>query len=512
MNIGILEKLQKEYKSLLAGMGIGQKSTNFIGLDIGSRHFRAVRIKKTGDEFSVQDTLVDRIEELGNLSSKMRVKDEEELCVNFNLEGIVIKRVTIPVMPQEEIESALKWELKEQIGFDIDKARIKFNVIGEKETEDGTKKIELIAFTYQESDVEPKVKELKEMGLNIRNVMPLDFALARYVDNSKIVPQDEKIAVVDIGSIKTVIFIIEKGRVYFTREIPFGGDAITEAMTGVIVPEKGKLELSREDAEAMKREYGIPLDIKIFSMVRPILERLASQIRASLEYCENQFSCVVFKKIILTGNGSKLKGLAGYLHKEAGLEVVTILPETAGAIGLALSMKSDLNMLPEKFRSEDQKALKRFSVTMVTFALGVILLFSYTLLCIQAINLKKGVETERQHWDNLKEVKLLKDKIIAYSSVINAVSMDGVYAGRIMKEISSMILPYIVLDRFSVDSKEPNIKIGGLVLKQDSLTEFMSKLESNPLFQNVKLSFSEENQGAGQDAVNFEITCNIRKR
>ena len=119
----------KEYKSLLAGMGMAQKPTNFIGLDIGSTYFRAVRIKKTGSGFSVQDTLVDKIEELGNLSSKMAVKDEEELCVNFNLEGIVIKRVSIPVMPQEEIESALKWELKEQhVGFDIDKARVRFSL------------------------------------------------------------------------------------------------------------------------------------------------------------------------------------------------------------------------------------------------------------------------------------------------------------------------------------------------------------------------------------------------
>ena len=51
MKLDILEKLKKEYKSLLSGMGIGQKPTNFIGLDMGSKYFRAVRIKKTGDKF-----------------------------------------------------------------------------------------------------------------------------------------------------------------------------------------------------------------------------------------------------------------------------------------------------------------------------------------------------------------------------------------------------------------------------------------------------------------------------
>ncbi|MDP2980715.1 MAG: pilus assembly protein PilM [Candidatus Omnitrophota bacterium] len=506
----LLEKLNKEYKLLLSGMGIGAKPTNFIGLDIGSRHFRAVRIRKIGEEFSVLDKLAGNIEELGEFPGKMAVKDEEEVCINLNPEGVIIKRVTIPLMPQEEIESALKWELKEQAEFDIDKAKIRFYILGEKETEDGVKKIELIVFAYKESDVESRVKQLKDIGLNVRHVLPLDFAMARYLSNSKIIP--EKVAIVDIGGAKTVISIVEKGRVYFTREIPLGGDAITEAMTGVIVSEKGKLELSREDAETMKKEYGIPSDIKILSMVRPILERLASQIRTSLEYCENQFSCVVFKKIILTGNGSKLKGLAEYLHKEAGLEVITILPETAGAIGLALSMKSDLNMLPEKFRSEDQKALKKFSIRMIAVILGFIVLFSYSLLCIKAVNFKKYAEIQKQHWDNLQEIKALKDEIIVYSSAIDAIAPNGINAGNTMKQISNLILPDIALDRIAIDNKEPNIKIGGVVLKQDSLTEFMSKLESYPIFKDVKLSFSEKNKGLGPDAANFEITANVAKK
>jgi hypothetical protein len=148
---------------------------------------------------------------------------------------------------------------------------------------------------------------------------------------------------------------------------------------------------------------------------------------------------------------------------------------------------------------------------MAAFALGFVLLFSYALLCIQAINLKRGVQIQRQHWDNLQEIKLLRDKIITYSSIINTVSMDGINAGRIMKEISNLILSNMALDRFTIDNKEPNIRIGGIVSGQDSLTEFMSKLESNALFNNVKLSFSEKDGGVGEDTVKFEITCNIRE-
>lgn len=509
----ILEQLKKEYRLLLSGMGPGGMPADFIGLDIGSRFFRAVRIKKAGGGFLVQDVLVDRIEELGNLASKMRVKNEERVCVNLRREDVIVKRISIPVMPQEEIESAIRWELKEQVEFDIDTAKIKFNILGEREEEDSTKKIELIVFAYQDAGIELKVKQLKEIGLNVQSVMPLDFALAGYLSNLKTPLHDEKAAIVDIGAAKTIISIIEKGRVYFTREIAIGGDAVTEAMTGVVMSEKGRMELSKEDAENMKKEQGIPSDIKMLAMIRPVLEKLAGQIKSSLEYYEQHFHEAGVKKIILAGNGSRLKGLREYIIKETGVDAPEILPEEAGAIGLALGADFSLNMIPEKFRSEDRKAFKRFSVRIVVIILGFIVLFSYVLLCAKAVGLKKESEIQGRHWGNLQEIKAAEDKIVAYSSAIDTISLGRMDAGSVMKEISNLILSDMALDRFMIDAKEPNIRIGGIALKQDSLTEFMSKLESSPLFKNVKLSFSEKKAEAGQpDASTFEITANIAKK
>src|SRR3989338_7744927 len=99
----ILEQLKKEYRSLLGGMGFGPKPVNFIGLDIGFRYFRAVRIKKTGSEFSVQDNFTGKLDELAELLVKMNIKDEEDVSVNFNSEDMLIKRVSIPAMPHDEI-------------------------------------------------------------------------------------------------------------------------------------------------------------------------------------------------------------------------------------------------------------------------------------------------------------------------------------------------------------------------------------------------------------------------
>jgi hypothetical protein len=253
--------------------------------------------------------------------------------------------------------------------------------------------------------------------------------------------------------------------------------------------------------------------MKMLAMIRPVLEKLTGQIKSSLEYYEQHFNEAGVKKIILAGNGSRLKGLREYIVKETGIEAPEILPENSGAIGLALSTGFNLNMLPEKFRSEDQKALKRFSVNIAAIVLGGLLLFSYVLLYLQAVNLNKDAEIQKQHWDNLREIKVLKDKIIAYNSAVDMISLNSMDAGNIMKQASKLILSDMALDKFTIGVKEPNVKISGVVFNQDSLTEFMSKLESNPLFQNVKLSFSEKKQTSGSpDASIFEITANAAKQ
>lgn len=168
----IINQLKKESKSILSDLGLKAKSGSIIGLDLGTKCFRAARIKKGIKEIPLKDTLVKDLTELKDLPSQMNISSEEEISINFTGEGLAIKRTSIPSMPAEEISEALRWELKEQLHIDIDKIEIKFSILGEKKEEDGSKKIDLIAVVYDKRDVEKKVSELKNLGLNVQNVIP----------------------------------------------------------------------------------------------------------------------------------------------------------------------------------------------------------------------------------------------------------------------------------------------------------------------------------------------------
>lgn len=259
------------------------------------------------------------------MNKDFQVQTDEKIAVNFHGDMVAIRRTSIPIMPKQEIGEALRWQLKDNIQFDIDNASLRFDIIGEKEDQSGVKKMDVIAIVYQEQDVVKKIEELRGFGLNIQAVFPSEFALATYASYAHIISGQDKVAIVDIGSVRTNIAIIENTKVCFSRDINIGGDDITEAMTCALLSDKGRIEFSMEEAEKIKREQGIPNDIKILSLMRPVIEKLSGQIKKSLEYCEQVFQCPTIDKIILAGNGAQLKGLREFITKETGLEVLNIL-------------------------------------------------------------------------------------------------------------------------------------------------------------------------------------------
>jgi len=509
----IFSQLKKETHILISAIGLKTGSKKVIGLDIGHKTFRAVRSDESVRQFDIKNMLVKDISCLKDLNRDFQIQPDEKIAINFHGDNVAIRRTSIPLMPHDEISTALKWQLKDNVQFDIDKAMIKFDILGEIEAQAGVKKLDVIAIIYKEEDVEKKVDELKKLGLNVQAVFLSEFALAEYARHSNVISSHDKMAIVDIGSIRTNIAIIENKKLCFSRDIAIGGDDITEAMTGVVVSDKGKMELSREDAEKIKCEQGIPEDMKILSLMRPVLERLSSQIQKSLEYCSQIYKCDVIKKIILAGNGSKLKGFKEYVSKETGIETLSILPESACAIGLSLINSSNLNIIPEKFATEKKAVFKKISTRMIFILAVSLCLISYGLLSAKAVSLKNNIKVVKSQWDNIKGMKLVKERIVEITNAINKISQTGVHSGSIMKEFGSATSDYVTLNSLAIGMDKPNIRISGIISKGDKLTEFMKEIENSPLFENVKLKFSNqrESETSSKDVLNFEVVFDVAK-
>ncbi len=125
------------------------------------------------------------------------------------------------------------------------------------------------------------------------------------------------VAVLDIGSKRTNITIVEKGIPFVTRSINVGGSAVTRRIMD-------QMKVSEDQAEQMKRDLaaadnggGMPAVLE--AVVQPVLNevRYAFQLFANMELTESKR----VEKILLTGGSSHLPQLPEALKQALNLNV-----------------------------------------------------------------------------------------------------------------------------------------------------------------------------------------------
>jgi type IV pilus assembly protein PilM len=107
-------------------------------------------------------------------------------------------------------------------------------------------------------------------------------------------------ALVDVGASKTCVNVVRAGASLFTREIHAGGDAFSAAIAN-------RLGLKPGEAEAMKQRPGADHE-RVKAAYSPAVDDLASEVRLSFDYFENQFDMPI-DEVLLSGGGSRLTGL-----------------------------------------------------------------------------------------------------------------------------------------------------------------------------------------------------------
>jgi ethanolamine utilization protein EutJ len=144
-------------------------------------------------------------------------------------------------------------------------------------------------------------------------------------------------AVVDIGGGTTGVSILKKGRVIFTTDEPTGGFQFDLVIAG-------GLGISLEEAERRKRNPAA--QVQLFSVVRPVMEKIASiTMRAIQGYG--------VKNIYLVGGTCGFPGFADLIRQETGIS--TYLPDTplyVTPLGIAMSCaNSNKNTTPGKSKT-----------------------------------------------------------------------------------------------------------------------------------------------------------------
>lgn len=305
------------------------KGKSLIGLDIGSRWIKAVEVASTETGLSVinfvQSELTPQRGINETLQEMIATADfkTKKIVTAVSGRSVIVRYITMPRMSDEELKSALKYEISKYIPFEAEEVItdcVRLEDVGPGGTEQAgggaeaevastpassNDEMKVLLVAVKKDAIEEQITLLENSGFWPTIIDVDSFALGNshelYRTLGKLQEEsDQVVALIDVGASKTNINIILGRDSYFTREIYIAGNDFTEALTK-------KMGLDPAEAEALKREPELKTD-EVKEITSAVLEDLCHEIHLSFDYFENQFEKPI-DTIYLSGGGSRLVGL-----------------------------------------------------------------------------------------------------------------------------------------------------------------------------------------------------------
>ncbi|MFC0082164.1 type IV pilus assembly protein PilM [Aciditerrimonas ferrireducens] len=327
-----------------------------VGVDIGTSAVRAAEVEIGGGTPTllrfgqvglppgvvVDGEVVDRAAVADALRRLWKSAELSSTTVVLGVAGLraITRELELPWVPDGEVEAAIRFQAEEIVPFPAEQTVLSAKVVGEAKAEDGSRVRRVLVAACHRELVNGVVGPAEEAGLRVSSVDLVPAALLRaLVDSTHPLGQPE--AVVSVGAGLTLVVVHDAGVPQFVRTVPLGGNQATAAIASA-------LDLPMADAEAVKRRLGEPWPQALAAeqAVQGALGDLVQEVRSSLEYAASLPGRQPVARVVLTGGGSRLRGLQERLHLALG---VPVQPVSA----LARLDVSALELSPEQAWSVD---------------------------------------------------------------------------------------------------------------------------------------------------------------
>jgi type IV pilus assembly protein PilM len=324
--------------------GFGDKP--YLGIDIGSAAVKVALLKKSKKGFDLlnfgmvslpPDTIVDGavenpeavVDAIKKLILAEKLSGYRECVFTVSGQSVIIKKITVPLMSEEDLAQSIQQEAEQYIPFDIEEVNVDFQVVkaegelpkkGEKAAEGDDRQMDVLLVAAKKDMIKDSIALLQQAGLK-PVLADLDvFALENSFELAMGLDVDDTFALLNIGANTTNLNIIEGGITAFTRDIPAGGASITEAI------QKG-LNVPNRDAESIKMGH-LPDNIKkqdVVGHIRTGMAALCKEISATLDNFHKSSDGRV-RRLYLSGGVAMMEGVESLITKEIGLECKKINP------------------------------------------------------------------------------------------------------------------------------------------------------------------------------------------
>ena len=305
-------------------------SKDAIGLDIGSSYLKVVQLKeKKGGyeleafealplppELIVEGSIIDSlrlVDAIKELLKKAKIKTKNSVIGIAGHAAVIIRRIALPEMPEEELSESIKFEAEQYVPFDVEDVSIDFQILGPKE-EPGQMDVMLVA--VKKDIINEYTSVVKEAGLNPIVVDVNAFTLSNMYEVNYEIEPDRNVALVNIGANTINLNILKGADSVFTRDSSVGTNIHTEAL-------QKEFSISFESAERIKMGGTVEgvSEEEAQAIMASSSDEVVGEISRSLDYFRSTAFQEDIHEVVLSGGGALIKDLPSLLTERVGLEV-----------------------------------------------------------------------------------------------------------------------------------------------------------------------------------------------
>lgn len=269
-----------------------------VGVDIGSSSIKVcqlkdVRGKRTLVRFGYHplppQTIVDGhvmnsgavVEGLQRMFAELKIK-RKECALAVSGHAVIIRRLALPLMSNDELSEQIGWEAEQQIPYDIKDVEIDHEVL-RRRPENGQMDVLLVA--AKKDEIGDTVQVARDAKLRPVVIDVDAFTVQNTFEVNYGLPREGIVALINIGASLTTINVLNAGIPAFTRSIMNGGNAITEEI-------QKRMGISFEEAETYKTgaagvvgaDGRMVVPNEVPQIVKTVVDGLAGEILRSLDF------------------------------------------------------------------------------------------------------------------------------------------------------------------------------------------------------------------------------------
>jgi len=258
----------------------------------------------------------------------------KDVCASLSGNAVIVKKITLPVMTQTELDESIYWEAEQYIPFDIQDVNLDYQILDPGTGPDSHGSMSVLLVAAKKEKIGDYVGVIAQAGRNPVVVDVDAFALQNAYETNYGLEPGRVVVLLNAGASAINVNILQGDQSVFTRDISMGGNAYTEAV-------QKELDVPYNLAEELKK--GTPVDGATFEDARPVLravtESVLLEIQKTFDFYKASAASDQINRIVVSGGASRVEDFRELLQQRFGTPVdefdpfrtVSWNPKTLGA-------------------------------------------------------------------------------------------------------------------------------------------------------------------------------------